>query len=83
MDKYFELCKLKMEDMLVDRNLWVAVILTKPQNTSQDDSNKMDQKDKGLIRLRLTDSVLLNVHEEKTIATLWKNIGYIYQENPW
>ena len=32
-----------------------------------------------MIRLYLADSVLLNVHEEKTAASLWKKLGDIYQ----
>ena len=39
----------------------------------------MDRKAKGLIRLSLADSVLLNVHEEKTTHSLWKKLGDIYQ----
>jgi hypothetical protein len=61
MDKFngsnFELWKLKMEDMLVDRDLWDAVSSsTKPQTTSQEDWDKVDRKAKGLIRLCLADS---------------------------
>ena len=41
MDKFngsnFELWKLKMEDMLVDRDLWDVVSSTKPQTTSQEE----------------------------------------------
>ena len=33
----FELWKLKMEDMLVDRDLWDVVSSTKPKNTSQEE----------------------------------------------
>lgn len=32
-----------------------------------------------MIRLCLEDSVLLNVHEEKTTHFLWNKLGYIYQ----
>lgn len=57
MDKFngndFELWKLKMEDMLVDRDLWTIVSLTKPQTTPQDEWDKMDRKTNGLIRLCL------------------------------
>ena len=46
MDKFnginFELWKPKMEDMLVDRDLWDAVSSTKPQSTSQEDWEKAD-----------------------------------------
>jgi len=75
----FELWKLKMEDLLVDQELWTVVSSTKPSETSQDEWDVMDQKAKGLIRLCLADSILLNVHEEKTVKTLLKKLGDIYQ----
>jgi hypothetical protein len=70
--KIFELWKLKMEDLLVDRDQWIAVDLgTAPTRTSTDDWKKMDQKAKITIRLCLSDSVLLNVLEEDTTKDLW------------
>lgn len=39
----------------------------------------MDRKYKGFIRLYLVDFFLLNVHEEKNFASLWKNLGDVYQ----
>ena len=39
----------------------------------------MDWKARGLIRLSLADSILLNVHEEKTAHSLWKKLGDIHQ----
>jgi len=75
----FELWKLKMEDLLVDHELWDVVSSTRPATISQDDWDTMDWKAKGLIRLCLVDSVLLNVHEEKTAKSLWKKLGDIYQ----
>lgn len=75
----FELWKLKMEDLLVDRDLWGAVIATaKPSGMRQEDWDLGDRKARGLIRLCLADSVLLNVHEEKTANLLWKKLGDIY-----
>ena len=62
----FELWKLKMEDLLVDHDLWLDVSGTKPTGMKQEDWDLADRKSKGLIRLCLEDSVLLNVHEEKT-----------------
>jgi hypothetical protein len=58
----FELLKLKMKDLLVDRDQWIVVDLgTAPTGTSADDWKKLDQKAKRTIRLCLSNSVLLNV----------------------
>ena len=68
----FELWKLKMEDMLEDHDLWEAASLPmRPAAMSQADWDLKDQKAKGLIRLCLTDSVLLNVLDENTANSLW------------
>jgi hypothetical protein len=54
--KRFELWKLKMEDLLVDRDQWIAVDPgTTPTGTSADDWKKTDQKAKSTIRLCLSD----------------------------
>jgi hypothetical protein len=48
--KIFELWKLKMEDLLVDRDQWIVVDLgTAPTGTSTDDWKKLDQKAKSTI----------------------------------
>jgi hypothetical protein len=48
--KSFELWKLKMEDLLVDRDQWIAVDLgTAPTGTSTDDWKKLDRKAKSTI----------------------------------
>ena len=71
--KSFELWKLKMEDLLVDRDQWIAVDPgTTPTGTSADDWKKMDRKAKSRIRLCLSDSVLLNVLEEATTKDMGK-----------
>ena len=68
----FELWKLKMEDMLEDRDLWEAASLpVRPATMSQVDWDLKDRKAKGLIRLYLENLVLLNVLDEKTINSLW------------
>ena len=60
--KHFELWKLNMEDMLVDRDQWIMVDPgTTPTGTSVDDWKKLDRKAKRKIRLCLLDSILLNV----------------------
>jgi hypothetical protein len=48
--KSFELWKLKMEDLLVDRDQWIMVDPgTAPIGTSTDDWKKLDQKAKSTI----------------------------------
>ena len=76
----FELWKLKMEDMLEDRDLWEEVLhVVKPTTISQAVWDLKDRKAKGLIRLCLADSVLLNVLYEKTAYSLWTRLGSVYQ----
>lgn len=69
----FELWKLKMEDIIEDRDLWEDFSLdVKPAVISQADWEIKDQKAKGLIRLCLADVILLNVLDETTENSLWK-----------
>ena len=69
--KSFELWKLKMEYLLVDRDQWIAVDPgTTPIGTSADDCKKMDRKAKSTIQLCLSDSKLLNVSKEATTKDL-------------
>lgn len=65
--------------MLVDHDLWVVVSGQKPSCMKKEDWDFADRKDKGLIRLRIADSILLNVHEGNTACLLWKKLGDIYQ----
>ena len=75
----FELWKLKMEDMLIDRDLWeVASLAVRPTTMSQADWDLKDRKARGLIRLCLADSVLLNVLDENTANSLWTRLGSMY-----
>ena len=60
--KSFELWKLKMEDLLVDKDQWIVVDPgNSPTRTSTDDKKKLDRKAKSTIQLCLSDSLLLNV----------------------
>ena len=61
----FELWKLKMEDLLVDKEKWVVVDLgIKPPSMLLEDWDKLDRKATSMIRLCLSDSVMLNVSGE-------------------
>ena len=76
----FELWKLKMEDLLVDREQWIVVDPgTKLTATSQDDWDKLERKASSTIRLCLSDSVLLNVSGEDSALKLWEKVGSLYQ----
>jgi hypothetical protein len=78
--KIIELWKLKMEDMLVEKDQWIVVDPnTEPLGTSVYDWKILDQKVKSTIRLYLSDSVLLNVSEEATTKYLWDKLGKLYQ----
>jgi hypothetical protein len=69
-----------MEDILVDRDQWIAVDLgTTPTGTSANDWKNLDRKAKSIIRLCLSDSVLLNESEEATTKDLWDKLGKLYQ----
>eukprot|EP00253_Pinus_taeda_P011440 PITA_11440 len=70
----FELWKLKMEDLLVDKDQWIAVDPgTKPTGLTDEEWKKLDRKAKSTIRLCVSDSVLLNVSGEATAKALWTN----------
>jgi hypothetical protein len=78
--KSFELWKLNMEDLLVDKDQWIMVDPgTAPTETPTDDWKKLDRKAKRKIQLCLSDLVLLNVSEEDTTKDLWDNLGKLYQ----
>jgi hypothetical protein len=76
--KSFELWKLNMEDLLVDKDQWI-VADPSTTGTSAHDWKNLDQKTKSTIRLCLSDSVLLNVSEEATTKDLWEKLGKLYQ----
>jgi hypothetical protein len=82
--KILELWKLKMEDLLVDRDQWIVVDPgTTHTGTSADDWKKTDQKAKSTIRLCLSDLVLLNVSEEATTKIYGKSWGSCISLSPW
>ena len=75
----FELWKLKMEDLLVDKDQWIVVDPgTKPMTMSDEDWSKLDCKAKSTIRFCISDSVLLNVSAGATTKNLWVKLGTLY-----
>ena len=76
----FELWKLKMEDLSVDKEQWVAVDTgTKPTGVSTEDWEKLDKKVRSTIFLCLLDLVMLNVFGEDSTKKLWEKLGNLYQ----
>eukprot|EP00253_Pinus_taeda_P035873 PITA_35873 len=72
--------KLKMEDLLVDKDQWIVVDPgTKPTEVTDEEWKKLDRKAKSTIRLCVSDSVLLNVSGEATEKALWDKLGTLYQ----
>jgi len=75
----FELWKLKMEDLLVDKDQWIMVDLgTKPMGVFDEEWKKLDQKEKRKIRLCVLDLVLLNVSREATTKAFWDKLVTLY-----
>ena len=76
----FELWKLKMKDLLVDQEQWIAVDLgKKPIGTSQDDWDKLEIGENSTILLFLLYSMLLNVFGEDSVVNIWGKLGSLYQ----
>jgi hypothetical protein len=56
----FELWKLKIEDLLVDREQWETVCPgTIPTGMSREEWEKLERRERSMIRLCLADSVLV------------------------
>ncbi|KAL3633611.1 hypothetical protein CASFOL_022373 [Castilleja foliolosa] len=79
--KQFDLWKMKMEDLLCDRDLWSAIESKKPAEEAGSSSekkiekwNQINRKAKGLIRLCLADNILTNVMGEPTCRDLWRKL---------
>eukprot|EP00253_Pinus_taeda_P022966 PITA_22966 len=69
-----------MEDLLVDKDSWIAVDLgTKRTGVTDEEWKKLDRKEKSTIWLCVSDSVLLNVSGEATMKALWDKLGTLYQ----
>ena len=76
----FKLWKLKMEDLLVNKDQWIVVDPgTKPTTMLNEDLKKLDRKAKSTIRLCVSDYVLFNVFGEATTKNLWEKLGNLYQ----
>jgi hypothetical protein len=91
----FELWKLKMEDVIIDKEKWIVVDLsthptgtqsigtqttsTQPTGMLNEDWEKLDRREGSNIQLCLPDPVLLNVSGEYIAKELWNKLGNLYQ----
>ena len=76
----FELWKIKMEYLLVDQEQWRMVFLgTHSTSMSMEEREKLERKERSMIRLFLADSMLLNVSGEDSAKKLWDRMGSLYQ----
>jgi hypothetical protein len=76
----FDLWKIKMEDLLVDREQWLASCpSTHPTGMSTKEWDKLERKSISMIRLCLVDSMLLNVSGEDSAKKLWDKMGSLYE----
>jgi hypothetical protein len=77
--KIFELWKLNMEDMLVEKDQWIVVDPgIAPTRTLIKDWENLDRKVKSRIQFCLSDSLLLNVSGESTTKNLWNKLWDLY-----
>jgi hypothetical protein len=70
----FQLWKLKIEDLLVDREQWEAVCPgTIPTGMLREEWEKLEIRERSMIRLCLSNLVLLNVSREdsRNCGTSW------------
>ena len=76
----FELWKLKMEYLLVDKEQWPTVDPdTKPTAMSKEDWDKLDIKVRSTILLYLSNLVLLNVSREDSTKNMLEKLGNLYK----
>jgi hypothetical protein len=76
----FELWKLKMEYLLVDKEQWTMVYLgTQSTGMSTEEWEKLEIRARSMIQICLVDSALLNVSGENSDKKLWYKLGILYQ----
>ena len=76
----FELWNLKIEDIFVNRELWLSMhSVKKPTRMPKDDWGKLERKERSTIRLFLSDSVLLNISGEDSAVKIWEKLGILSQ----
>ena len=64
----------------MDKDQWIAVDSgTKPTGVTDEEWKKLDRKEKSIIQLCVSDSILLNVSREAMAKALWDKLGTLYQ----
>jgi len=66
----FESWKLKIDDLLIDQHLWVAIYGTKLVGMKDEECVVLERNARTFIKLYLVDSVLVNISGKKTPTTL-------------
>jgi hypothetical protein len=75
----FDLWKLKIEYLLVDREKWIAVCLgTMTTCMSTKEWEKIERRERSTFRIYLAYLVLLNVSGEDSTKKLWDKLGSLY-----
>jgi len=75
----FELWKLNMEDLLVDKDQWIVVDPgTKPTGVFDENGRSWIRRQRAQYDY-VSDSILLNVSGEATTKALWDKLGTLYQ----
>jgi hypothetical protein len=79
----FELWKLKMWDLLVQKGLHKPLDgkRKKPMGMSDDEWEDLDARGLNTIRLCLVDEVLFNIVGEETTVGLWSRMESLYMMN--
>lgn len=77
----FGLWKVQIESLLIKQHLQLALLgKTKGQGSmSDEDWEKIDQKEKATIFLSLSSNVLFNVSTKKTTKELWDELSSLYE----
>ena len=79
-DQSFELWKLKVEELLVDKDYLIVVDpCTKLVTMFCEHWKKLDREENSIIQLCISDSILLNVSGEASVKALCKKLETLYQ----
>jgi hypothetical protein len=76
----FELWKIKIEDLLVYQEKWETFCLgTMPIGMSMEEWENLERRERSMIPICLSYSILLNVLGEDSAKKLWDKLGILYQ----
>lgn len=69
-----------MEDILYQKDLYLPIDGTKPEEMKQADGDVLDRKALGTVQLSLAPSVASNITKEKTTTDLFKALEKMYKK---